>query len=965
MSNRCRKPEELGSSSTSEGGSASTNLAVLLALVWIVLASAGAVASEVLAARVAILETSRSSMVLELEAPDISGEETVLDGTPCTLLNGPGLAYLARADRPLVPTTGILIAMPTLSGLRLDVLEAAGQALPSCALCETPDPAPPYNGSASSGQYPGLLAEIGSTAILRGQPVAQIQFYPLQVSFTGDRLKFYPRIRVRLSFDSDTHRLRPAGVAGGPFELLLKDVLVNFQARKTAPAGIPVSALARSKQERPALKIVVDHDGIVVVTPADLTAAGWDPSSHDPRTLQLTQGGAEVAILVLGQEDGSFDAGDYLSFLGQAAAGSFTCSNVYWLTSGAENGLRMAGRDASQAGGYEIARSYPATLHAEQDTPDGYWQNPPGLEAQDHWYWTGRLTAPTSAELSFQMPPFDPSAAAIIRVLLAGRTDDYDVNPDHHTRIALNGAPVDDQWWNGQTEFLHAVSLASGILAEGENTLTVETVGDTGATVDSLYVNWLEIGYQALYASQDDRLTFGAPAAGDHQFRLTGFTTDDVEVFDISDPSAPVQLVNVQTQSEGATYTAIFEDRATAGMRYLALTSAQYQSPASIAVDAPSDLRDPANGADEIIIAYDEFLADIEPLALHREAQGLRVKVVAVSDVYDEFSGGVLTPQAVREFLAYAYHHWAAPAPTYVLLVGDAHLDFLDRFGTGTPNYVPTHIFDSWSVGETGNDTWLACVDGEDPLPDLFIGRMCARGQRDVQAMVAKIIAYEGPPAPGDWLTRALSVADDDTSLFATVAEGWIDQLPPAYQPLRVYASDYPPGDPQADIVSAINDGVFMVTYIGHGNQDRWGTWSGGQLLQNNSVGQLTNSDHLPFVVTATCLNGFFVNPLLACCLAEELARKQDGGAIAVWSPTGLGSSFEHQILFARLFDKLFALRQTDAGSVTTRAKIAAFGGGVSQDLIETFTLFGDPATRFRVEPAANAPRRPTGRIGF
>jgi hypothetical protein len=708
----------------------------------------------------------------------------------------------------------------------------------------------------------------------------------------------------------------------------------------------------------PPLKVFVEPDGFVELDHTDLTSAGWDPAAVDPQTLKLRHRGTELALWVAVGEDDRFNEGDTLLFYGEALTGPYTRRNVYWLTTGGGPGLRMAQRNVEPACGYPVPACFPATAHVERDTaPSGYWQNPPGREAQDHWYWTAPLVAPTSTDLTFEMPPFDATApSGTLRLQLAGRTDDA-VNPDHHTQILLNGTPVDEAWWDGQSEFLHTATFSPTLLLAGINTLTLKSVGDTGATVDSLYANWLEVDYNALYVSQDNKLLFAAPNEGTYQFRVTGFGTADVEAFDIADPLAPVRLRHVHVHEQDDTHTLVFEDRAQVTSRYVTLTASQFRSPAGLEADRPSDLRSTASGADQIIITHDDFYTATLPLAAHREAQGLRVKIVRTTDVYDEFSGGMFTPYAVRDFLAYAHAHWAPPAPAYVLLVGDANLDYLDRFGTGSPNFVPTYVFDADEVGQTANDNWFACVDGNDPLPDLSLGRLPARSPAEVDAMVNKILSYETTSTPGDWVTRTLFVADDDMLAFEAISDGWVNQLPPHYLAHQVYAGYYPPGDPTRDIVSAINNGISLVSYIGHGNQGRWGTWSGGQLFDGSDVSQLTNADRLPFIATATCLNGFFPNPLLEHCLAEMLVGKTDGGAIGVWSPTALGSPLEHGLLFEALFDGIARAASPACGepqgitlgALTTGAKLVGYERGASQELIETFVLFGDPALRLRV----------------
>jgi hypothetical protein len=372
----------------------------------------------------------------------------------------------------------------------------------------------------------------------------------------------------------------------------------------------------------------------------------------------------------------------------------------------------------------------------------------------------------------------------------------------------------------------------------------------------------------------------------------------------------------------------------------------QRSAPADLIPDEPSDLHNPANAADEIMLAYDDFAADIAPLAAVRQAQGLRVQVVRLSDVYDEFSGGIATPQAIRDFLAYATANWARPAPSYLLLVGDANLDYLDRFLTGRPNYMPTYIFDAGDVGETANDTWYAQLAGDDPVPDLYVGRLPARNSPDVQAMVAKIIAYEAAPRD-PWQNRALFVADA-VSPHPEIAELWAAQMSSRYQVQRVYSRNYPPGNPTTDIVNAINAGAFAVTYIGHGNIDRWGTWSGGRLFDTSKVALLTNSTRLTLALTADCLNGFFVHPYTDETIAETLVRKAGGGAVGVWSPSALGTPGQQRVLFQALYDQLLAPQQPILGRVTTLAKAAGYSRGVGPELIETFTLFGDPATRLQ-----------------
>ena len=43
---------------------------------------------------------------------------------------------------------------------------------------------------------------------------------------------------------------------------------------------------------------------------------------------------------------------------------------------------------------------------------------------------------------------------------------------------------------------------------------------------------------------------------------------------------------------------------------------------------------------------------------------------------------------------------WQAPAPTYVVFLGDANQDYKDNLQTGTPNYVPSQNIESNLFGD-------------------------------------------------------------------------------------------------------------------------------------------------------------------------------------------------------------------------------------------------------------------------
>lgn len=894
----------------------------------------------------------------------------------------PDMAQTATPGHPQVPTRGALLGLPTTEGVSVQVLETHYETLGGYRLFPAPglrvtgeDWDTPLAGSvaqiftldqdlyATNAFYPGSPAELDYTGYLREQAVAQVRFYPLQYNPVTGELRLYRRILARITWDTSLPAEATTTREAGPvFENLVRDVVLNYPPPPPLQGGGRRSALERHavvdsqfgtrvgriSGSTAMLKIGVTEDGLYQLTYSDLMGAGLDLSGVDPRTVKITNRGTEIPIYVHGEDDGVFNTTDTVLFYGTGITDLYTSENVYWLTVGGGDGQRLGARDGTPSGG-TVPAHFPVTLHAEQDT--SYWQSMPNGAGQDHWFWGDRLnaTATTRTCTSTLHNISTTASTTTVRVRLKGRTTISGINPDHHTRIYLNGYQVDDQQWDGQIIYDHAVTVSHSLLNEGNNVITVERVGDTGAVVDQFYVNWIEIDYWDTYMAEDDELLFGAPVTGTFQFEVTHFGGSDVQVFDVTDPASVTIITGTAVIADGGSYTLQFEDAAQPDARYLALTGARRKTPARIELDQPSLWESPTNGADYVIITHEDFYTSCLRLASHRDtASDLGVVTVKVGDVYDEFNDGIFSPQAIRDFLSYAYQSWD-PAPTYVLLVGDATYDYKDNLNTGTVNYVPSQIIETDQLGQTPSDNWFVLVNGADILPDMLIGRLSAQEVSQVENIVDKIIQYEQNPPDGSWNEDVLLVADDDDSAFETTSEEIAGLLPDNYVTHKVYVGNYPPGDPTADITQYINSGSFLVNYVGHGHVDGWGQWNvSNNIFERSDITALNNTHKLPVVTVANCLNGFFTGSRTDVSAAETFLRLKDKGAVAVWASTGMGYASGHRVLMGEFYQAIFQGGKQVLGAATSAAKIAAYNQNSAWgELVQTFVLFGDPATPF------------------
>ncbi|HEX9638666.1 MAG TPA: C25 family cysteine peptidase, partial [Acidobacteriota bacterium] len=145
-------------------------------------------------------------------------------------------------------------------------------------------------------------------------------------------------------------------------------------------------------------------------------------------------------------------------------------------------------------------------------------------------------------------------------------------------------------------------------------------------------------------------------------------------------------------------------------------------------------------------------------------------------------------------------------------------------------------------------------------------------------------------------------------------------------------------GTARAELLAALNRGVLMVQYFGHGSES---TWSSQGLLTIPDVQALTNGLNLPVVIAMNCFNGLFQD-VYSESLAEALLNAEQGGAVAVWASSGATDPNQQMIMDRALAQLLF--ETSTLGEAILRAKLAV----PDQDVRRTWILFGDPATRLR-----------------
>ncbi|MFQ6042314.1 MAG: C25 family cysteine peptidase, partial [Candidatus Poribacteria bacterium] len=451
-------------------------------------------------------------------------------------------------------------------------------------------------------------------------------------------------------------------------------------------------------------------------------------------------------------------------------------------------------------------------------------------------------------------------------------------------------------------------------------------------------------------------------------------------------PAIEDVTINIPTVA----YNVTFHYPDTHDAQFIAVSEGGLLKPARLVKvgDTGTHLKDALNGADYIIITHPIYMESARRLGdWRRTSKGgnYRVKVVDVTDIYDEFNYGMVSPRAIKDFLKYAYFNWQKPAVSYVVLFGDGTFDFrgIDKKTYPEPpelsGYIPPHYV--WTTyGDTSTDHWYATVSGIDVLPDFFIGRLSVESKDEAAAVVDKILKYEGSRPNGPWRRRIISVADDDTTNSGDfIFKKSLNEISQnhtllGFETTKIFLEDIMkdvdanpakyggmlPGQVARKIITEeLSKGAVLAQYAGHGGRV---VWAHEIIFDNYAVKKLTETDKLPFLLVLSCYNGYFDKPGTPS-MAEMLLRQPNAGIIGMLSATRLTYGSGNDALNRIIFDDIFKRSMRGLGEIAFNSKLELLiTDGYGQfEVMQQYTLFGDPATRiamaeYEITPEVQTP---------
>ena len=219
------------------------------------------------------------------------------------------------------------------------------------------------------------------------------------------------------------------------------------------------------------------------------------------------------------------------------------------------------------------------------------------------------------------------------------------------------------------------------------------------------------------------------------------------------------------------------------------------------------------------------------------------------------------------------------------------------------------------------------------------MGRLPVRTVAEANKVLEKIVNF----SPSNVPQAAMLVADDPTNYFfnfETANDQVQAMLPSSMTVQRVNVRLDGPTQAKANVIAGFNQGRELVNYSGHGNVN---VWSSSSIFFSQDATALTNGNKLSFVVVMDCLNGYFQDPSLLS-LSEALLEAPNGGAVAVFSSSGLTFPDGQHEMSAQLYALIYGTQPIALGDAIKIAKNSTS----DLDVRKTWILFGDPSIKIR-----------------
>ena len=707
--------------------------------------------------------------------------------------------------------------------------------------------------------------------------------------------------------------------------------------------------LANTASAEQLFNLHTKDQGMHRISYQQLEEAGADLTGLKARRIGLSLNGEPVAVLAKGQDrvngrTGIFGPGAYIEFYADAVDSLYTDEQVFTVHYLSNAEIRQGKRILIKTERTSLNLTQPLAQHYDftETVHENNTYSFVSPSSTDPWHFGSTFSFRPTPTYKFELKDVvGGSAVAKVDAEIYGFID-FDIEGnDHHYDAEVNGVSIGDQQFDGST----ATTLSADNVAvvSGENTFKYNYRSIAGVPFDRIALNKINITYPRVALAEDGYLE-GRFDAG--QALVSGVGISKARVYRKEDGRL-TRLIGTKRKSGGTA----FSNNGKAGDFIVISQDANlegivnaYKSPVVAAIPEFENISKAQ--VDYLIIAHPSLMgAELDELVALRSQQ-YSVNVVDIHQVYSQFGNHIVSSDAIEAYIAYAVKKMGTK---YVVLLGSDSYDYknhkFDSVSLIPTKYVTTQN-GGLNITQTPSDAAYGDID-KDGIPDIAVSRISARTKTELGYVVNKINAYQDR---SDYLGLVLVAADKDDIgngvNFTQDAEDLMNAMPAKWR--SALRSDYR-AFPEQDghqaahdkLANAINNGVSVVSYIGHASQYSW-AYTTPPMLSVGEVSGLRNEGKPAVVTQWGCWNNYFVDPN-GNTMGDALLIGGNQGAVTVLGASNLTTSSGERALGIELNKRMFEKGVTIGDALIAAKK--ALAQKESYPAIQLgLQILGDPA---------------------
>ncbi|MCB9360659.1 MAG: hypothetical protein H6587_03400 [Flavobacteriales bacterium] len=743
-------------------------------------------------------------------------------------------------------------------------------------------------------------------------------------------------------------------------------------------------------------KFKISTTGLYRLDAATLNNAGIPLSSIDPRNIQIFGRGQEIPLYIEGENDGVFDATDFIEFYAQHNDGWFEedfyggASNhpnpyyslindtaTYFITwNNSTTNSRVILENDTNYLSYtpkdfftkEVIENYHSSYFTGKTLViGGTSENLFGYDPTEGWFDNAFAIGATKTKTILTPNIYNNGASAKFSTVVLGASNYGAVVNDHHLKVQI-GLQTIDTIYEGYEKIDLTIDVPINEINFASNSIVFQSINDLGSAVDRQTVAYVKLKYP-------------------HTTNLEGvslfdnFYVDD----DLTQPKSYYQFSNLLGSGNVVCYDLTNQKRIkvtqNGGVYNCLIPNSGNEKKCVIGFSSEMDtvtVIEPVNGSGFftdynllnpdtafVIITHPTLLNEANNYANYRLTNFNNPEnavVFNIEELYDQFAYGIKQhPYAIRGFIDFILDNWTS-TPKNLFFIGKSVK--VNEARASSLNYQKNLVP---SFGHPASDMMLtAGLNGtihQSPIP---MGRIAAQTETEVQWYLNKIIDYENPiPNPlsspngeVDWMKKALHFAGgqsvSDATQFMGFLNGYKNTLEDTLFGGDVYSFAKSTSAPiQISMTDSINqfisNGVALMTFFGHASAT-------GGFDQNidDAANWPEQNGKYPFLLGNACLAGDIHLPS-ANSISEEYVLIEDKGVIGFLASVDFGVT-NYLNTYSSEFYKNLSYKNY-GGSVGKHIKntIEYVQGSGSNTLMNStvlgMTLHGDPSVVINTFP--------------